>query len=100
VVCVAFAVLYRQRHIATAVLGGPGNKPEGIEALKAKLKNVAKDDLVVLYCGCCPMEQCPNIRPAYTATKDMGFTKVKVLELTHNFHADWVEKNYPVEQAS
>jgi rhodanese-related sulfurtransferase len=100
IICVAFPVLYRQRHIATAILAGPGDKPEGIEALQAELKPLNRNDGLVLYCGCCPMQQCPNIRPAYRTAKELGFSNVRVLNLLHNFHTDWVAKGYPVEPAA
>jgi hypothetical protein len=96
VICVAFPVLYRQRHIAGAVLAGPGSKPEGIEALRSALQRLKTFDAVVLYCGCCPMQQCPNIRPAYAETNKLGFTNVRVLDLRTNFHNDWTAKGYPV----
>src|SRR5215470_4204105 len=64
VICVAFPVLYRSKHIAGASFAGPGNKSEGIEALKKAVSGMAKDADIVLYCGCCPMERCPNVRPA------------------------------------
>src|SRR6266700_1221889 len=73
VICVAFPVLYRSKHITQAVYAGPGNKPEGIEALKKAAAGMPKDSDVVIYCGCCPMERCPNIRPAYQTLKEMGF---------------------------
>src|SRR5690348_7304759 len=62
VICVAFPVLYRSKHIAGATFAGPGNKPEGIEALKKAVAGMPKDADIVLYCGCCPMERCPNVR--------------------------------------
>ena len=96
VICVAFPVLYRQRHIAGATLAGPGSKPEGIEQLNGELRKLNSDDIVVLYCGCCPMQQCPNIRPAYVATKKIGVKNVRVLNLPHNFHTDWAAKGYPI----
>lgn len=96
VVCVAFPVLYHQRHIAGAVLAGPGSKPEGIADLNGVLAGFSKQEVVALYCGCCPMRQCPNIRPAYVAATKAGFAKVRVLNLPNNFHTDWVEKGYPV----
>jgi hypothetical protein len=100
IICAAFPVLYRQRHIAGAVLAGPGNKPEGITALDAALKDIPNDARVVLYCGCCPMQQCPNIRPAYAEAKKLGFKDVLVLDLPHNFHTDWVAKGYPVDSSA
>jgi thiosulfate/3-mercaptopyruvate sulfurtransferase len=96
--CVAFPVMYRQKHIIHAEFAGPGNKPEGIEDLKSAAAKLAKNADIVIYCGCCPMVQCPNIRPAYRALKELGFSKVRVLDLPQNFHTDWVSKSYPVEE--
>jgi hypothetical protein len=55
---------------------------------------------VVLYCGCCPLDKCPNLRPAFLALRDAGFARLRVLLLPNNFNADWVEKGYPVEKGS
>ncbi|HZS53823.1 MAG TPA: rhodanese-like domain-containing protein [Bryobacteraceae bacterium] len=98
VICVAFPVLYRQRHIAGAILAGPTSKPEGLTALNSALESLKKTDLVVLYCGCCPMERCPNIRPAYLTTKKLEFKNVRVLNLATNFHTDWTAKGYSVAE--
>jgi hypothetical protein len=100
VMCVAFPVLYRARHILHAIGAGPGNKPEGIEALKKVVAGIAKDADVVIYCGCCPMVKCPNIRPAYRALKEMGFTHVRVLNIATNTHTDWYSRDYPSEPGS
>jgi hypothetical protein len=97
VVCVAFPVLYRNKHIAHAVYAGPGSKPEGIESLKKAVAALPKDADLVIYCGCCPMVRCPNIRPAYHALKQMGFTHVRVLNVPTDMHTDWFSKNYPSE---
>jgi hypothetical protein len=97
VVSVAFPVLYRGRHILHAVDAGPGSKPEGIEALKKVAAAFPKDADIVLYCGCCPMVKCPNIRPAYRALLEMGFTHIRVLNIPTNMHTDWVARNYPSE---
>ena len=96
IICVAFPVLYRQRHIAGAAFAGPGSKPEGITALDAVLKNVKDNNRIVLYCGCCPMQQCPNIRPAYAEAKKSGLRNILVLNLPQNFHTDWTTKGYPI----
>src|SRR5258708_790911 len=34
VICVAFPVLYRAKHIAGAIYAGPGNTPAGLETLR------------------------------------------------------------------
>lgn len=99
IICVAFPVLYRQRHIPGAELAGPASKEEGLNNLRNALGKLSKGEPIVLYCGCCPMSKCPNIRPAYTMTKGLGFSRVNVLNLHESFHADWVVKGYPVEPA-
>jgi len=95
IICVAFPVLYRSRHILHAVAAGPGSNPEGLEALKEAVAKLPKDADLVIYCGCCPMIKCPNIRPAYRTLAELGFTHVRVLDIPTNMHADWFEKNYP-----
>jgi len=98
VLCVAFPVLYRQRHIIHAEFAGPGRSAEGIESLKKAAANLQKNEEIVIYCGCCPMVDCPNVRPAYSTLTKLGFTNVKVLDIPTNFHTDWVAKGYPVEE--
>lgn len=93
----AFPVLYRGKHIVHAINAGPTSKPEGIDALKNAVANLPKDADLVIYCGCCPMVKCPNIRPAYRTLKELGFTHVRVLSLETNLHEDWVAKGYPSE---
>lgn len=97
ILCVAFPVLYRQKHIAGATLAGPGGKPEGIAALRTAVADLPKSAAIVIYCGCCPMGHCPNIRPAYRTLKELGYNNLWVLDIPTNFHTDWVAKNYPVD---
>jgi thiosulfate/3-mercaptopyruvate sulfurtransferase len=52
---------------------------------------------MVIYCGCCPWEKCPNVQPAMTTLQEMGFTRVRVLHLPDNFKTNWIDKGYPVE---
>src|ERR1700689_3172949 len=94
---VAFPVLYKGKHIVHAINAGPMSKPEGIEALKNAVAKLPKDADLVIYCGCCPMVKCPNIRPAYRTLKELGFTHVRVVGLPTNLHTDWVSKAYPSE---
>ena len=100
VICVAFPVLYHLKHISHSSFAGPGSKPEGIEMLKKAVANLPKDADLVIYCGCCPMVKCPNIRPAYKALKEMGFTHFRILDIPTNMNADWYTKNYPSEEGS
>jgi hypothetical protein len=59
----------------------------GLLNLKKHVDGLARDRLVVIYCGCCPWEKCPNIAAAYKQLTEMGFTQVKVLYLASNFGA-------------
>jgi hypothetical protein len=100
ILSVAFPVLYRGKHIVHAIDAGPTSKPEGIEALKKAVADLPKNADLVIYCGCCPMVKCPNIRPAYRTLKELGFTHVRVLSLPTNLHTDWVGKDYASEGAA
>lgn len=97
VLCVAFPVLYRSKHILRAIGAGPGSKPEGVALLKKAVAHLPKNADLVIYCGCCPMVRCPNVRPAYHVLKEMGFIHVRVLDIPTNMHTDWFTKGYPSE---
>src|SRR5437763_210453 len=60
--------------IPNSIDAGMSSKPEGLDKLKAQLKGLNKDRKIVIYCGCCPFEHCPNVRPAIDVLKGMGFT--------------------------
>jgi thiosulfate/3-mercaptopyruvate sulfurtransferase len=87
---------YLQAHIPGAENIGPVGKPEGMEKLRARAASLPKDGPVVIYCGCCPWDHCPNIRPAFAELKKAGFPHVRVLYLATSFGADWAEKGFPV----
>jgi len=93
---VGFSVLYQQAHIPNAVYAGPGNTDDGLVNLKSHVDALPRDRLVVIYCGCCPWERCPNIDAAYRQLTALGFKQIKVLYLASNFGADWADKGYPV----
>lgn len=89
-------VLFDQAHIAGSEYAGPGSKPEGIDRLKQRVKSVPKEKQIVLYCGCCPWNRCPNVAPAFRTLHELGFTNVKVLYIANNLGTDWVDKGYQV----
>jgi hypothetical protein len=68
---------------------------ENLELLKKKLKKLPVKTNIVVYCGCCPFEHCPNVRPAIQLLKDMKFVNYKLLNLPHNLKVDWLDKGYP-----
>ena len=86
---------YVQAHIPGAENIGPVGKPEGMEKLRARAASLPKDSPVVIYCGCCPWDHCPNIRPAFAELRKAGFTHVRVLYLATSLGADWVDKGFP-----
>ena len=90
-------VLFRSKHIPGSVFAGPGNMEKGIELLRASVDKLPRTREIAIYCGCCPWDVCPNIKPAVEALHAMGFTKVKALYLHTNFKTDWIDQNLPVE---
>ncbi len=100
IICVAFPFLYRQKHIPGAKFAGPASKTEGLTALKQAVASLPHNAAIVLYCGCCPIVRCPNIRPAFRALKELGYTNLRVLNLASSFRADWEDKGYPVSSRS
>jgi len=99
IVCVGVEVLYRDAHISGSAYLGPASKPQGLEELKKWAKGIPRGQRIVLYCGCCPMDRCPNIRPAFQALKEMGFTRLQVLSIPQDLGRDWISKGFPVEKA-
>ncbi len=91
-------VLYRSKHIPGAIFAGPGNRPEGLELLRNAVKGKPKTTQIVMYCGCCPWNRCPNVQPAFDTLKQLGFTRVRVMYAPTGFKADWIDKGYPVEE--
>lgn len=100
VICVGFRVLYDGGHIVGARFAGPASRPAGIQTLKHTVKDLPRNKPIVLYCGCCPWNRCPNIRPAFRTMKKLGFTHVKVLSIPTNFRKDWIAKGYPIKKGA
>lgn len=98
VIHVGFPVLYRAAHIAGTQFAGPASKPEGIADLKKAVAGQPRDREIILYCGCCPFDKCPNIRPAFAALHAMGFTHVKAMVIDTNLKTDWIDKGYPTDK--
>ncbi len=76
---------------------GAASKKENLDKLTNSLKTLPKNSMVVIYCGCCPFEKCPNIRPAFSLMKKMGFTNGKLLNIPVNLKQDWINKGYPMQ---
>lgn len=96
VVCVGFHTLYEGAHVPGADFRGPAINDAGLADLKKWAAPLPRSAELVVYCGCCPLAHCPNVRPAFEALHAMGFTHLKVLLLPHDFAHDWVGLGYPV----
>lgn len=95
---VGFKVLFRSGHIPGSRYIGPASKPEGLAALKKALRKIPREKAVVLYCGCCPWTDCPNVNPAFRAAREMRFNDVRVLYIAKNLQDDWIDKGLPVSE--
>lgn len=81
--------------IPTSINIGTVNNKEGVDKLKTQLNSVDRQTNVVVYCGCCPFDHCPNVRPAIDVLKQMKFTNYHLLNLPRNIKTDWIDKGYP-----
>jgi thiosulfate/3-mercaptopyruvate sulfurtransferase len=84
-------------NIKGAVKTGAAGEKQNLDALRTQLQRTDKNKTVVIYCGCCPFRNCPNVRPAFNLLKSMGFTKAKLLNLPHNLKTDWMEPGFPMD---
>jgi thiosulfate/3-mercaptopyruvate sulfurtransferase len=98
VVYVGFHTLFAGGHIPGASFHGTASNSQGLADMEKWADTLPRSTNLVIYCGCCPFDHCPNIRPAYTAFNKMGFKKLRVLVLPANFATDWVDKGYPIQK--
>lgn len=98
VLFVGFQRLYSAGHINGAQYHGSGGRPEGLAEIKKWAEPLPRSTNLVIYCGCCPLDHCPNLRPAFTTLHDLGFTNLRVLILPTSFAVDWAEKGLPYEK--
>lgn len=93
---VGFHFPYTQGHIPGSEYVGPASSPASLQQLRRRVEDLPRDKFIVIYCGCCPWNHCPNVKPAYEALHKLGFTKLKVLYLAENLGTDWLNRGYPV----
>lgn len=92
-------VLFEEAHIPGSEYAGPASRPAGLDAIRTRVANLPRTQAIVIYCGCCPWEKCPNIAPAFQLLHRIGFTHVRALYIPDNFGADWVAKGYRAEKS-
>jgi len=93
---VGFLTMYKMGHIPGSQYAGAASKAEGLAALKKLVAKFPRNQAIVIYCGCCPWKDCPNIRPAFQALVEMGFSNLKVLDIPDNLGTDWGAKGFPL----
>jgi rhodanese-related sulfurtransferase len=93
---VGFHMMYQMAHIPGSQYAGAASRAEGLAALKKLVANLPRSQQIAIYCGCCPWNNCPNIRPAFEALKEMGFTNLKALDIPERLGDDWTAKGYPI----
>ena len=78
-------------------IGSTMNKAN-LDKLKKEVEKLPKDANIVIYCGCCPYDRCPNVRPAFNLLNQLQYKNHKLLDLPHNLKVDWIDHGYPVAE--
>ncbi|WP_342329190.1 rhodanese-like domain-containing protein [Pedobacter sp. FW305-3-2-15-E-R2A2] len=86
------------QNIKGAVNMGAASEKENLKKFAQALKGLPANTALVVYCGCCPMDKCPNIRPAFQLLNDLKFKNARLLELPVNVKTDWIDKGYPLAE--
>ena len=60
-------IFFAEAHIKGSHYAGAGSQPAGLQMLESTVAEQPKDRFIVLYCGCCPWNHCPNVGPAFVA---------------------------------
>jgi len=94
VICVGPAGL-----IKGSIETGAAHESANLDKLKTLLSGQDRNMEVIIYCGCCPFKNCPNIRPAFNLLLSMHFTHPRLLDIPHNIRVDWIEHGYPLKEA-
>jgi thiosulfate/3-mercaptopyruvate sulfurtransferase len=98
VIYVGFRTLFAGGHIPGASFHGSASNEQGLAELKKWVDTLPRSTNLVIYCGCCPFDKCPNIRPAFSTLEKMGFKQIRVLILPNSFASDWAGKGYPMQK--
>lgn len=77
---------------------GAAQEAENLASLRQHLAQLPHHSDVVIYCGCCPFGNCPNIRPAFKLLNEMKFENGRLLNLPRNLRVNWISKGYPMDK--
>ena len=87
-----------QAVIKNSIEIGSAQVPSNLRNFKQQISRLPKNANIVIYCGCCPFDVCPNVRPAVNLLNEMKFTNFKLLNLPRNIKVDWIDHGYPVAE--
>ncbi len=65
--------------------------------LKSNISNKRFNKEVVVYCGCCSSDNCPNVEPVIQELKKLGFKNAKGLYMASGYLDDWHSKKFAEE---
>ena len=68
---------------------------KNLAKFQEQISKLPKSTNILIYCGCCPFEHCPDVRPAIALLQRMKFINYHLLNLPHNIKTDWIAKGYP-----
>ena len=68
---------------------------KNLAKFREQISKLPKSTNILIYCGCCPFEHCPDVRPAIALLQSMQFTNYHLLDLPNNIKTDWIAKGYP-----
>ncbi len=71
---------------------------KNMDKFREQISKLPKTTNILIYCGCCPYEHCPDVRPAIALLKNMKFTNYHLLDLPQNIKTDWISKGYPTKE--
>ena len=77
---------------------GMVKEKSNLDKFRKRLNGLPRQTKIIVYCGCCPFERCPNVRPAIDVLNEMKFTNFLLLDLPHNIKTDWIDKGYPTQK--
>lgn len=84
--------------IKNSIGAGECRFKENLDNLEQTLLSLSKEKEIIIYCGCCPFKDCPNIRPVYSLMNKLGFINHKLLNVSNNIKTDWIDKDYPTNE--
>lgn len=84
--------------IGNSISVGETRFSENFNKLNEILKSIDKKDEIILYCGCCPFENCQNIRPAFKLLNKLGYENHYLLNIKNNIKTDWIDLGYPTKE--